>query len=288
MFSSAFLPPDRHNISIEGFDYAWFDFGGSKSGPSCLFVHGTGLHSMMWLTYAELLRDRFHILAFDHRGHGDSTKAREDYSWGAMAGDLAAFIRTIGLKKPICVGHSMGGATVALAEGKNPGLMSRAVLIDPIILPPQVYGIPMTYEQQPMAARTIHRRYEWDSRAQMVETYSKKLPFKTWRRDQLELYVNYGTEEMPGGRVRLKCPPQIEADCYLGGHQCNPWPYLPRIECPVLILRGSQSDTVAGVDVPKILAELPNARFEELPGTHFLPMEDPEAVTRSIAKFAGE
>ena len=182
----------------------------------------------------------------------------------------------------------MGGATVALAEGKHPGLMGRAVLIDPIILPPQVYGIPITCAQQPMAAKTIHRRYEWDSREQMIGTYSKKFPFKTWRPDQLELYVHYGTEDLPGGGVRLKCSPRIEADCYLGGHKCSPWPYLPEIKIPVLILRGTGTDTVGAVDMPKILSLLPRARFVEMPGTHFLPMEDPKGVIQRINMFIDE
>lgn len=280
--------PYSRMLIIDDFPYGWIDFGGPSDAKPLVFVHGTGLHAMTWLTHARELSKTYHCYAFDHRGHGDSTKERGDYDWGKMADDLAAFIRALKLDKPICVGHSMGGATVALAEGRHPGTIGPSILIDPIILPPNIYGVPVTYEKQPMAARTIRRRYEWDSCEQMIEVYSGKMPFKTWQPAELENYVRYGVETSPSGGVRLKCPPKIEADCYLGGHLTNPWPYLDGIRIPILLLRGTETDTARVVHFDKIAARLPDVRIEEIHGTHFLPMDNPEGVVRAVSEFASQ
>lgn len=278
-------PPSQETILINDLPYAWFNFGGPESAPPIVFVHGTGLHSMTWLTHARELTRHFRCYAFDHRGHGDSTKARHDYDWAKMGDDLAGFIRAIGLNEPICVGHSMGGATIVHAEGRNPGTVGPAILIDPIILPPNIYGVPVSYEQQPMAARTIRRRYEWASSEEMLEVYSAKLPFKTWQPSELENYVRYGTEPSPLGGVRLKCPPKIEADCYVGGHATSPWPSLEKLRPPVLLLRGTESDTGRVVHLDKIARTIPSARIKETPGTHFVPMDHPLTVVNEITGF---
>ncbi len=277
------MPNSRHLDLPYGL-FHYLDFG-SPDRPPLLLSHGTGLHSWTWKPIAEALNDRFHVLAFDHRGHGDSIKSLDDLGWDTMADDLASFVAALNLQKPHVVGHSMGGATAALAEGRNPGLFGSLTLIDPIFLPPSVYGVKIGYEQQPMAARTIKRRYEWDSRDQMMAAYQAKLPFKTWRPDSLELYVHHGVEDTPEGKVRLKCPPKTEADCYLGGHRCSPWPYLPKIAAPTLIIRGTETDTASLIKMEPILRELRSAKLVEMPGTHFLPMEYPEALANEILSF---
>jgi len=282
------MNPSTGSFAIDGRRLSFIDFG-NVGLPPAVFLHGTGLHAWIWRAYAELLTDRFHCYALDLRGHGDSTKEAGDYRWPSMAGDLVAFLKELKIKKPLCVGHSMGGAVTLLAGGLHPGTLGAMVLIDPIILPEKFYEIPATLETQPMAAKSIKRRPIWDSREQMIEAYENKLPFKTWRRDQFLDYVNYGTEILPDGKAKLKCPPEIEAKCYMGSQAMNPWPLLPKINIPTLILRGTESNTVGLVDSAGVTRSMPNARFIEIPGaTHFVPMEQPELIAREILEFSEE
>lgn len=263
------------------------DFGGS--GPPLLFSHGTGLHARTWRTHARALGDAFRCFALDHRGHGDSPPdAAGDYRWAAMGEDLAGVVAALGLDRPLLVGHSMGGAVGIFAEARRPGAFRGMVLVDPIVLPPPVYaGPPPTYETQPMAKRTIRRRERWDSPEQAIEAYRAKPPFDVWKPAELENYVRGGTRPDPEGGVRLKCAARIEADTYIGGHAVDPWPLLPGIAIPVLVLQGTAADTRAVVDARKIAATMPRGRFEAVEGaTHFLPMDSPEALIEAIRRFA--
>ena len=275
---SLFLELDRQR-------FHYLDFGGEGLTP-LVFVHGTGFHAALWLHYGRALRDRFHVYALDQRGHGDSTKSAPDYNWTSFGDDLAAFVSALSLSSPLCVGHSMGGTVIVFAEARHPGTIGRAVLIDPIIMGDAYYAGDFTMENEPRAAGALRRRNVWQSRRAMLDSYRDRPPFVSWRADHLEDYVNHGTEMMADGRFRLKCPPEIEALTYLGGHHTDPRPCLSSVDVPTLIM-GVDSGHTAGITEPEqTVAAMAQAELIMFSGaTHFLPMEDPQSVIDHIVDF---
>ena len=278
------LEPQSRFIDLNGHRFHYLDFGGD--GPPAVFLHGTGLHAWMWKPYGAALGERYRVLALDQRGHGDSVKSHISFDWNEFADDLARFIESLHLDAPLCVGHSMGGTIIVLAEGRHPGLIDRAVLIDPIIMADEYYSDSFTVETDPLAARTLKRREVWDSRDEMIEKYRRKPPFETWRPEQLETYVVHGTETLPDGRIKLKCSPEIEAQTYCGGHLVDPWPYLGAIRMPTLILRGAKDERARMTKARQVVETMPRAELIEIAdATHFLPMEFPELVIEHIIAF---
>ena len=100
---------------------------GDPSLPTLFFLHGGNQSAHSWDLVSLHLSDRFHILALDQRGHGDSEWARDaDYSSHAMAEDASAFLSELKVDQVTIVGHSMGGMNtlrLALAgsEGRGGG-----------------------------------------------------------------------------------------------------------------------------------------------------------------------
>ena len=84
-----------------------------KGGPPILLVHGGAAHARWWDFVAPALVGRFHVLALDQRGHGDSPWTGQ-WAYGSRhyAADLEAVIDGWGLGAPVLVGHSMGGHSV--------------------------------------------------------------------------------------------------------------------------------------------------------------------------------
>ncbi len=74
-----------------------------------------------WAYLRRALGGRFHLLAFDLRGHGRSGPSPAgDYSVDALAGDLAAVAALAGDRPVVLLGHSAGGmATLALCAGSR-------------------------------------------------------------------------------------------------------------------------------------------------------------------------
>lgn len=97
------------------------DFG--AHAQSFVFIHGSGGTSDAWsLQYSKLHTD-FNILAVNLPGHGGSEGTGEQYVEGYVS-HLKEILDTVGLKRPILVGHSLGAAialSFALRHRHEPG-----------------------------------------------------------------------------------------------------------------------------------------------------------------------
>ncbi len=105
--------------------------------PSVLLLHGITSSAQSWVRVGPELAEWYRVYALDMRGHGDSIKPpRGAYSLRHTADDAVAFIETLGLQRPVLIGHSWGGATaIVLASGawsQKPGpTLSHLILEDP-------------------------------------------------------------------------------------------------------------------------------------------------------------
>ncbi len=86
------------------------DWGGN--GPPVIFLHGGMLTARTWDLVCSLLRDRYHCLALDIRGHGDSDWF-DEYTIPDCVADTIGVIEQSGWKEAHLVGMSLGGAVAA-------------------------------------------------------------------------------------------------------------------------------------------------------------------------------
>ena len=106
-------------------------------GTPLVLIHGYPLDHSIWEKVAALLENDFDLILPDLRGFGASTTIDTPYTMEAMADDIAALLKKLGVKKAAFAGHSMGGY-VALAFAKKYtaqvsglALVSSQVLADP-------------------------------------------------------------------------------------------------------------------------------------------------------------
>jgi N-formylmaleamate deformylase len=122
--------------------------------PGVLLLHGITSSALSWVRVGPALADRYRVYALDMRGHGDSVKPSPGaYSLRQTADDALAFMQALGLKQPVLIGHSWGGATALVlatsAEGAQPApIFSRIILEDPAVDfgrgDPEVLATPFT------------------------------------------------------------------------------------------------------------------------------------------------
>ena len=104
---------------------------GSPSLPNLLLLHGGNQSAHSWDLVSLHLADRFHIIALDQRGHGDSEWARDaDYSSHAMASDASSVLSELDIDSVTVLGHSMGGMNTLRLAMQDPHLLQRLVLVD--------------------------------------------------------------------------------------------------------------------------------------------------------------
>ena len=100
---------------------------GARGLPSVFFFHSLGLSSAMWTAQFDALRDRYHLVAMDCRGHGDSSN-RGGFSVGHCVDDAAAVLQALGIQKSHVVGLSMGGLMAAELAARLDGDFESMVL----------------------------------------------------------------------------------------------------------------------------------------------------------------
>ena len=94
-------------VDSSGVRLAIRDYGGD--GRALVFVHGgPGPNLTSWESFAPRMIGQFRAIAYDQRGHGQSSNT-SDYSYTALAGDIQAIVDALHLDAPIVVGHSWGG-----------------------------------------------------------------------------------------------------------------------------------------------------------------------------------
>ena len=85
---------------------------GPEGAPEILFLHGLGQSRLAWTHQVHALSDRFRLVTWDFRGHGDSDRPASiaAYADAALwACDVQAVIAAAGLRRPTLVGWSLGG-----------------------------------------------------------------------------------------------------------------------------------------------------------------------------------
>jgi pimeloyl-ACP methyl ester carboxylesterase len=253
---------------------------GGEPGTVVL-IHATGFCKETWLPVVAALRGRVATVALDQRGHGRSGKSDPPFDWWDLAADALHVLDVMDPPPPhIGLGHSSGGAALAMAEIVTPGTFDSLVLVEPIVFPGP-YG---RTEDHPLTVGALRRRRAFDSIDDVLATFRGRGPFARWVDEALLAYAEFGTVEDEGGGRRLACPPEVEAEFYRAATAHGAWDRLGEIRCPVTVVVGEDSDSHPREVAAALTGRFRDADLVVVPGaTHFVPMECPEALARVVS-----
>src|SRR5579871_5175731 len=88
-----------------------YRFDGPESAPVLVLSNSLGTSLAMWDAQLPAFTDRFRVLRYDARGHGQSEVPAGDYTIGDMAGDVVGLLDALGLQSVRYCGLSIGGLT---------------------------------------------------------------------------------------------------------------------------------------------------------------------------------
>jgi N-formylmaleamate deformylase len=99
--------------------------------PPIVLLHGLTDNGLCWSRLALELEPFYDLVMVDQRGHGLSEAPERGYSSQEQARDVAEIIRSLNLKKPVIIGHSMGARNAFDTAFYYPDLVGSLILEDP-------------------------------------------------------------------------------------------------------------------------------------------------------------
>jgi esterase len=274
--------PESHHLVVGRMRLHYLDWG-TKGRHPILFLHGGGLNAHTWDLICLMLRDRYHCLALDQRGHGDSEwEPTADYRFDAQVADLEGFIEKLKLTRPLLVGHSMGGFAAIGYAIRHAASMAGLVLVD---IAPE---ISMT------GSLRIRDFIKGDRELDSVEDFVEKaLKFNPMRNRQLlRRSLLHNLRQLPNGKWTWKHDPnrmpknfENERDERREMIKDN----AQNITCPTLVLRGARSDVLSDDNARDFAASVPNGRWLRVENAgHTIQGDNPRALLEVLDPFLSE
>jgi pimeloyl-ACP methyl ester carboxylesterase len=157
--------PTSHSFLSQRLKLNYVDWG-NPDAPKLVLVHGGRDHARNWDWIAHALRDEYHIIAPDLRGHGDSSWSPDGaYTLPFLVTDLAQLIHQLGSEQVSIAAHSLGAAIALRYTGLFPEKVRRLAAIEGIGLTDETHPPPLhdrfrtfTEERRALSAR-VPRRY---------------------------------------------------------------------------------------------------------------------------------
>ena len=245
------------NVVINHLRLHLLEWGEPGMAP-LLLLHGGNQSAHSWDLVSLHLADRFHIIALDQRGHGDSEWARDaDYGPDQMASDALGLIAEEGLERPIVMGHSMGGMVTMRVTARRPELPSAVVLVD--------VGPEVSQRGAEQIRNFVVRNVEFDHLDEFIDRVAAYDPFRS--REHMERTARYNLVQRSDGKYVSKSdrilhdpsfrrPAADRRDVADGFHAFGG---------PTLLVRGERSNILETDAAERFVSDLPSASLVEVP-----------------------
>ncbi len=239
--------PTSHTYYSQRLRLHYVDWG-NEGAPPLLLVHGGRDHCRNWDWVAQALRDRYHIIAPDLRGHGDSQwMIGGSYSTSEFVADIAQLLHQTKLTPVRIVAHSLGGAISLRYTGTYPENVVKLVAIEGIGPDPKTLAkLEERGAQERMrgwidtlrklSGRTP-RKYATldDAYARMQEENPHLRP------DQARHLTIHGATQNEDGTYSWKFDNYVRAFPPFSMREADAQDLWGQITCPTLLIRGSES-----------------------------------------------
>jgi esterase len=252
-----------------GLTIHYLDWGNSQAQPMVL-LHGIARTAHSFDHWALHLSDRYHLIAVDMRGHGESDwDPQGRYMVDDYYSDLAELIAHLHLKQIIVVGNSTGGRVAQLLAARHPDRVQAALIEDVGPERPQAVS-------DRRAKRMSDEELGWAHSDLLLARLKNTYPRISDER--LGAIITHGTRRDAEGRLFWRRDPAI-----LGGFVATDlWQTISQIRTPILYVLGGASDIVAPETQERLRRELPKVQIITMPGLGHYPSDESTAAFMAI------
>jgi len=261
-----------------------FDWGDAENPEVLICVHGLTRNARDFDVIAEALSRDFRVMCPDIAGRGESEWLAEAqfYNYETYIGDMSFLLTHFGLKQVDWLGTSMGGMIGMMLAASPESPIRRLILND--IGP----WIPKAALQRIAGYLLTPKKFTSrdDIEAHFREVHA---PFGPLSDEQWAHLAHYGAHQMPDGSWRLKYDPTI-ADPFRKAvdEDVDIWEIWEAVRCPVLALRGRESDVLVDDTARQMQERGPKAQVIDFDGIGHAPaLMEPNQIETVVDWLAG-
>jgi 3-oxoadipate enol-lactonase len=248
----------------------YYEVHGKEGAPWLVLSHSLACSTRMWDEQIAAFKDRYRILAYDTRGHGQTDAPAGLYTLDQLADDLKALLDGMKISRAHYCGLSMGGMIGQTFALKYPGIFTTLVLAD------TTSRIPAE-----MAAA-------WQDRIRIAQAQGMKpLVEPTLGRWFTEPYRKAAPQVMQRiGALIGSTPVAGYVGCCHAIPKINLTSRLKEIRTPILIIVGEDDPGTPVAMSKEIHENAPGSKLVVLPkAAHLSNIEQSAAFNRALEEF---
>ncbi|HEY3077880.1 MAG TPA: 3-oxoadipate enol-lactonase [Burkholderiales bacterium] len=243
-----------------------YELSGSEGAPWLILSHSLACTVRMWDPQVAALKDRYRVLNYDMRGHGESAAPAGPYTLDMLADDVLGLMKELGIKRASYMGLSIGGMIGQTLALKQPALFERMVLAD------------TGHSQPPEAIK------QWEERIRIAQTQGMKALVPS----TMERWFTPSFRESPQAKKIAELIANTPVAGYVGCGQAimklNTTARLKEIKLPVLAIAGEQDPSAPGTR--HIGENVPGARLVMIPqAAHISNVEQAATFNQALRDF---
>lgn len=275
---------ETQTIEANGLRFHIQEWGDNRTKHGMILLHDYAATLGTWTEAAGELAREYRVIAIDQRGHGLTDSASDhDYSRSTQVEDLEKLIEVMGLRTVTLVGHGMGGANAICYAAEHPDMVNALIAIEaaPELLRSGIETM----------RRLITSSTGWTTLDEVTDTFREFYPTAT--SEQLSRRVRASTTVADDGSYQWAFDPAFR-DATIRPPEPDPgqrrlqnlWECVERVQCPVLIVRGAETDMLTPEAIQRLHRRIPGSRISLIEEAgHAVPTDQPSTLSQHIREF---
>jgi 3-oxoadipate enol-lactonase len=263
-------PPiaERRSVALPAGRVELREFAGPPGAPTVMLLHGLGVTAdINFFRCYRRLAERYRVLAFDHRGHGEGLRSRRPFRLSDCADDAVAMADALDIDRFIPVGYSMGGAVAQCVWRRHPRRVSGLVLC----------ATATTFNGSATEQMNFLTLGGLAALARLTPPAVRRSIVDRYRRDRHADWAQWAREQSARSDWRAV----LEAGAAIGRFHSDPW--IAELDVPAAVVVTTRDSTVP-VSRQRLLAErLKDVVVFDVDAAHDAVVAAPEFAATLVA-----
>lgn len=260
----------------------WKPESENQKVPRLLLLHGLADSAVVWTSLGNYLSNRYHIVAPDMRGHGESSKPDIGYTFESAIADLEALMVHLNWHDAHILGHSWTGKLAPIWARQNPDRFCSMILVDPIFITklPAVMKLTLPIVYRKLDCLKCMGPFATLSEAETAAKLSGE--YAGWSDVQQMVFQNQIEQKLDGtwgSKFVIAARNQIFTEVMKVAGLTED------INLPTLFIQPEKGVNRMAWQMQPYQTYLKNLVIAKVPGNHWSFLTEPETFNQTVAEF---